>query len=52
MRIYMSAILDKAKPDTENIRDLNLAVVSCMTVQEIELVLQPEILFIGHNLVY
>jgi hypothetical protein len=27
MRIYMFAILEKAKPDTENIRDLNLAVV-------------------------
>jgi hypothetical protein len=25
--------LDKAKPDTENIKSLNLAAVMCMTVQ-------------------
>jgi hypothetical protein len=37
------AILDKAKPDTENIRYLNLAVVRHMTVQVIKLVLQPEL---------
>jgi hypothetical protein len=28
----MSATLDKAKTDTENIRGLNLAAVMCMTV--------------------
>jgi hypothetical protein len=27
------AVYDKAKPDIENIRDLNLAVVKLMTVQ-------------------
>jgi hypothetical protein len=27
------AILDKVKPHTENIRGLNLAVVTCMTIQ-------------------
>jgi hypothetical protein len=30
-------MLDKAKPDTENIRDLNLAAVMCTTVQVSEL---------------
>jgi hypothetical protein len=29
----MFATLDKAKPDTENMRGLNLAAVMCMTVQ-------------------
>jgi hypothetical protein len=48
----MFAILDKANPDTENIRDLNLAVVRHMIVQVIKLVLQPELLLIGHNLLY
>jgi hypothetical protein len=43
MRIYMFAILDKAKPNTENIRDLNLVVVRRMTVQVTELALQPEL---------
>jgi hypothetical protein len=38
MRIYIFAILDKVKPGTENIRDLNLAVVRHMTVQVIKLV--------------
>jgi hypothetical protein len=33
----MFATLDKAKPDTENIRDLNLAAVMCTTVQVSEL---------------
>jgi hypothetical protein len=42
-RVYIFAILDKAKPDTENIRDLNLAVFRHMTVQMIKLVLQPEL---------
>jgi hypothetical protein len=45
----MFAILDKAKPDTENIRDLNLAVVRYITVQVIKLVLQPEIPSIGYE---
>jgi hypothetical protein len=31
-RIYMFAILSKEKPDIENIRDLNLAVVRHMIV--------------------
>jgi hypothetical protein len=46
-RIYMFAMLDKAKPDKENIRDLNLAVVRHMTVLVIKLVLQPELSLIG-----
>jgi hypothetical protein len=29
----MYAILDKANPHTENIRGLNLAAVTCMTIQ-------------------
>jgi hypothetical protein len=48
----MFAILGKAKPDIETIRDLNLAVVRHMMVQVIKLVLQLELLFIGHNLLY
>jgi hypothetical protein len=49
-RIFMFAILGKAKPDTENIRDLNLAVVRHLVVQVIKLVLQPELPFIGYKL--
>jgi hypothetical protein len=37
MKIKMFAILDKAKPNTENIRGLNLAAVKCTTVQAPEL---------------
>jgi hypothetical protein len=33
-------------------RDLNLAVVKHMTVQVIKLVLELELFFIGHNLLY
>jgi hypothetical protein len=33
MKMQMSAIQGKAKPNTENIRDLNLAVVKRTTVQ-------------------
>jgi hypothetical protein len=33
MIMRMFATLDKAKPDTENIRGVNLAEVTCMTVQ-------------------
>jgi hypothetical protein len=33
MKMRMFATLDKAKPDTENIRGLNVAAVMCMTVQ-------------------
>jgi hypothetical protein len=33
MRMNMFAVLDKAKPDIENIRGLNLAVVKLATVQ-------------------
>jgi hypothetical protein len=48
----MFAILEQVKPDTENIRNLNFAVVKDMTVQVIKLVLQPELPLIGHNLLY
>jgi hypothetical protein len=33
MKMKMFATLDKAKPDTENIRSLNLAMVMCTNVQ-------------------
>jgi hypothetical protein len=33
MKMKMYTILDKAKPQTENIRGLNLAAVTCMTGQ-------------------
>jgi hypothetical protein len=33
MKKKMFVTLDKAKPDTENIRGLNLAAVMCTTVQ-------------------
>jgi hypothetical protein len=46
----MFAIFDKAKPDTENIKDLNLAVVRHMTVLVTKIVLQPELPLIRHNL--
>jgi hypothetical protein len=39
----MSAILGKAKPDTENIRDLNLAAAKCTTVQASRLLLQRKL---------
>jgi hypothetical protein len=48
----MFAILDKAKHDIENIRDLNLAVVSHFTVLVIKLPLQLELSLIRHNLLY
>jgi hypothetical protein len=52
MRIYMLAIFDKAKHDTEDIRHLNWAVVRHMTVLVIKLPLQPELPSIRHNLLY
>jgi hypothetical protein len=48
----MFTILDKVKPYTENIRDLNWAVVRHVTVQVIKLVLQSELFLIWHNLLY
>jgi hypothetical protein len=42
--------LDKEKPDIKNIRDLNLAVVRHRILQVIELALQPEHTFMGHNM--
>jgi hypothetical protein len=49
---FVFAIFNKANPDTENIRDLNLAVVRHMTVLVIKHVLQPELPLIEHNLLY
>jgi hypothetical protein len=48
----MFAILDKAKFNTENIRDLKLAAARRMTVQMIKVVLQHELPLMGHNLLY
>jgi hypothetical protein len=50
MRIYMFAILDKAKPDIN--LDLNMTVARHMTVEVIKLVLQPELPMTGHTLLY
>jgi hypothetical protein len=44
IKMRMFATLDKAKPDTENIRGLNLAAVMCMTVQVSRLSLQCKLL--------
>jgi hypothetical protein len=33
MKMKMFAVLDKAKRDTESIRDLNLEAVTCKTIQ-------------------
>jgi hypothetical protein len=33
MKMKMFAILDKARPNTENIRGSNLAAIMCTTVQ-------------------
>jgi hypothetical protein len=48
----MFAIFDKANPDTINIRGLNLATVKHMTVEVIRLPLLPELLKIGHDLLF
>jgi hypothetical protein len=48
----MFQILDKAKHDTENIRDLNLAVVRHMIVLVIKMVLETELPLTRHNLLY
>jgi hypothetical protein len=48
----MFAILDKTESDTDNTRDLNLAVVRRMIVPVNKFVLQPELPLIGHNLLY
>jgi hypothetical protein len=50
--MYMFTILDKAKPDTGNIRDLNWRWSGHMTVQVIKLPLQPELPLVRHNLLY
>jgi hypothetical protein len=52
MKMYIIPILGKAKPDIENIRGLNLVVVSHMTIQVIKLMLQPKLPLIGTNPLY
>jgi hypothetical protein len=48
----MFTILDKAKPDTENIKRLKLGGGQAYDVQVNKLVLQPELPLVGHNLLY
>jgi hypothetical protein len=45
MIINLFAILDKAKPDTENVRGFNLATATCTAVQ-------CELLVTGNTLLY
>jgi hypothetical protein len=52
MKMKMFAILDKVKPDIENIRGLNLAAVRHTTVQVTRLLFYQKLLEIGHNLLY
>jgi hypothetical protein len=52
MRMKMFATMEKAKPDTENIRGLNLAAVKHKTVEVTRPPLQGKLLGIGHNLLY
>jgi hypothetical protein len=48
----MFATLDKANPGKGNIRGLNWAAVKHTTVQVTRLLLQQELLMIGHDLLY
>jgi hypothetical protein len=50
--MQMFASLDKANPDTGNVRGLNLAAVKHTTVQVTGLPLYQERLRIGHGLLY
>jgi hypothetical protein len=50
MKMKMFATLDKAKPDTENIRSFNLAAIKHTTAQATRLPLKQELLTIGHCL--
>jgi hypothetical protein len=52
MAMKVFAILDKAKPDVENIRGLNLAAVRYTTVHVTRLPLWRKLLEIGHDLLY
>jgi hypothetical protein len=52
MIMKMLAILDREKPDTENIRGLNLAAVRRTTVQVTRLLFWGKLLEIEHNPLY
>jgi hypothetical protein len=52
MKMKMFATLDKANADTGNKRGLSLAAVKHTTVQVTRLLLQQELLMIGHDLLY
>jgi hypothetical protein len=52
MKMKMFATLDKANPDTGNIRGLNLAAVKHATVQVTKLPLYRKLLEIVQNVLY
>jgi hypothetical protein len=52
MEMLMSAIQDKASPDTENIINLNLVAVTGTTVQVLRLLLQCKLQMTGYDLLY
>jgi hypothetical protein len=52
MKMKMFATLDKAKPNTGNVRGLNLAAFKHTTVQMTRLPLQRKLLKLGHDLLY
>jgi hypothetical protein len=49
MKIHIFEILDKVKPNTENVRGLNLVAVKHMAIKVKKMSLKPELLLIGHN---
>jgi hypothetical protein len=51
-KIQIFTTLEKANPDTGNIRGLNLAAVKHTTVHVTRLLLLQELLSIGHDLPY
>jgi carbohydrate-selective porin OprB len=51
-KMQIFATLDKVSPNIGNIRGLNLVVVKQMTAQVTRLLLQQELLKIGHDLLY
>jgi hypothetical protein len=52
MKFHIFEILNKAKPDTENICGLNLAAIRRKTGQVTKLPSEPEWLMRGHNVLY
>jgi hypothetical protein len=52
MKMQMFTTLGKTRPETGNIRGLNLVTVKHTTVKVTRLPLQQEMLKIGHDLLY